>query len=245
MPNFDPQLLNEFANERIEAFHSARLNRLKEIDLNKVLKRKNPYLFRAKDMRSAPEMIHSLLEAYLSSSEEELFGREFLESLAIRVSSEAANGRKSSASGIDLEFERENTRFLVSIKSGPNWGNNDQKRRLVQNFEQAMRVLQQGDATTHVQPVLGICYGRAKTTNLRNYIKYEGQSFWHFLSGDPALYTNLIEPVGYRAREHNESFQARRDRLEAQFIQEFSDGFCHADGTIDWSRLLRFNAGNM
>ncbi len=177
MPTFDPRRLNEFANERIEAFHNARLNRLKEIDLNKVLRRKNPYLFRAKDMRSASEMIHSLLEAYLSSSEEELFGRNFLEGLAIQVSSEATNGRKSPATGIDLEFERKDTRYLVSIKSGPNWGNNDQKRRLVQNFEQAVRVLQQGDATTHVQPVLGICYGRARTTQLRNYIKYEDQSF--------------------------------------------------------------------
>lgn len=245
MPTFDPQRLNEFANERIEAFHSARLNRLRDIDLNKVLRRKNPYLFRAKDMRSATEMVHSLLEAYLSSSEEELFGRNFLESLAIQVSSETANGRKSSATGIDLEFERNNTRYLVSIKSGPNWGNNDQKRRLVQNFELAIRVLQQGDFTTHVQPVLGICYGRAKTTQLRNYIKYEGQGFWHFLSGDPTLYANLIEPTGFRAREHSESFRARREQVEEQFIEEFSDEFCYPDGTIDWNRLLKFNSGNM
>ncbi|MDE0609449.1 MAG: PmeII family type II restriction endonuclease [Anaerolineaceae bacterium] len=107
------------------------------------------------------------------------------------------------------------------------------KRRLVQNFEQAVRVLQQGDATTHVQPVLGICYGRSRTTQLRNYIKYEGQSFWHFLSGDPALYVNLIEPAGFRAREHSESFRARRKQVEKQFIEEFSRDYCYPDGTID------------
>ena len=140
MPTFDPRRLNEFASEKIEEFHNARLERLQKVKLNTILRRKNPYLFRAKDMQSASEMVRSLLDAYLSSSEEELFGRNFLESLVIRVSSEADGGRKSSAEGIDLEFERKDTRCLVSIKSGPNWGNNDQKRRLLQNFEQAVRV---------------------------------------------------------------------------------------------------------
>ena len=166
MATLDPQRLNEFASARIEEFHNARLDRLQKVRLNNVLRRKNPYLFRAKDMQSAPEMVRSLLDAYLSSSEEELFGRIFLESLAIRVSGEVANGRKSPAEGIDLEFERDTTHFLVSIKSGPNWGNNSQKTRLVENFQLAVKVLQQGDASSHIQPVLGICYGRAKTTNL-------------------------------------------------------------------------------
>lgn len=245
MKEIDSQRLNEFANERIEAFHSARLQRLQKIVLKDVLKRKNPYLFRAKDMRSAPEMICSLLDAYLSSSEEELFGRNFLESLAIFISGEVSGGRKSSAVGIDLEFDRSNTRFLVSIKSGPNWGNKDQKDKLVSNFQTAIIILQQGASITNIQPVLGICYGKARKTFLRNYHKYEGQSFWHFLSGDPDLYTRLIEPVSYRAREHNKSFRKRRTQLEEQFINEFTDGFCHPDGTIDWDRLLRFNSGNL
>ena len=245
MPAFDPRRLNEFASERIEAFHNARLERLQKVKLNTILRRKNPYLFHAKDMQSASEMVHSLLDAYLSSSEEELFGRNFLESLVIRVSSETDGGRKSSAEGIDLEFDRQNTRFLVSIKSGPNWGNHSQKQRLAQNFRTAVRVLQQGDSTAHIQPVLGICYGRARATNVANYIKYEGQGFWHFLSGDPNLYTSLIEPVGYLAREHNDSFRERRSQLEEQFVNEFTVDFCHPDGTIDWDRLLKFNSGNM
>ena len=104
-------------------------------------------------------------------------------------------------------------------------GNHSQKQRLAQNFRTAVRVLQQGDSTAHIQPVPGICYGRAKATNVANYIKYEGQGFWHFLSGDPNLYTSLIEPVGYLAREQNESFRKRRAALEAEFIEEFTEDF--------------------
>ena len=111
MPTFDPRRLNEFAGERIEEFHNARFERLQKVKLNTILRRKNPYLFRAKDMQSASQMVHSLLDAYLSSSEEELFGRNFLESLVIRVSSENDGGRKSSAEGIDLEFDRQTPAF--------------------------------------------------------------------------------------------------------------------------------------
>jgi len=65
------------------------------------------------------------------------------------------------------------------------------------------------------------------------------------LSGDPALYVNLIEPAGFRAREHSESFRTRRKQVEKQFIEEFSRDYCFPDGTIDWNLLLKFNSGNL
>ena len=50
------------------------------------------------------------------------------------------DGRKSSAEGIDLEFERDTIYYLVSIKSGPNWGNSGQIKKMVQNFAKARRI---------------------------------------------------------------------------------------------------------
>ena len=51
---------------------------LKKLRLNKVLQAVRIRIcFVQKTCGLLPEMIHSLLEAYLSSSEEELFGREF------------------------------------------------------------------------------------------------------------------------------------------------------------------------
>jgi hypothetical protein len=52
-----------------------------------------------------------------------------MEKIAIFTCSQAFGGRKSSAVGIDLEFETESTKYLISIKSGPNWGNSSQKRK--------------------------------------------------------------------------------------------------------------------
>jgi len=97
--------VNEFANENIVDFHRKRINSLESLKLTKLL-RKNPYLFKAKNIQTAGELIKGLLDAFLSSSEEKLFG-DFLENLAIFIANQTCGGHKSSAPGIDLEFENQ------------------------------------------------------------------------------------------------------------------------------------------
>jgi len=213
MPELDAQRLWEFVNSRIEDFHDKRIERLARLELNDVLKRKNPYLFKAKHLQTAPALVESILDAHISSSEEKMFG-DFLEELAVFISGEMYGGRKSSAKGIDLEFDREGTRYLVSIKSGPNWGNSSQKSALESDFKNACRVQRQGRHGLNVQAVLGISYGKTRTSDMGVYVRYTGQSFWHFLSTDPSLYIDIIEPIGYRAKQHTEAFEERKQRLE-------------------------------
>ena len=106
----------------IQKFHKRRLESLADLKLNKILTRKNPYLFRAKNQNTAQDLIKTVLDAHLSSQEEGIFGG-FLEELAIFICSKVYGGKKSSAEGIDLEFSKDNISYIVSIKSGPNWGN--------------------------------------------------------------------------------------------------------------------------
>src|SRR4051812_21906244 len=104
MNKFSVRELNEFVNNNIDQFHKRRLEILQSLKLTKVLTSKNPYLFKAKNLNSANDLINDLLSAFLSSSEEKLFG-DFLERLAIFVAEKTSGGRKSTATGIDLEFE--------------------------------------------------------------------------------------------------------------------------------------------
>ena len=107
---------------------------------NYVLKRKNIYLFKAKNISTAGDLVKGILDAFLSSSEEGLFGG-FLEELAIFVCGQVFDGRKSSGEGIDLEFERDETKYIVSIKSGPSWGNSSQIQKMRDNFSKAKKIL--------------------------------------------------------------------------------------------------------
>jgi hypothetical protein len=233
----------EYVNHHIGEFHDSRIARLQGMRLREVLRKKNPYLFRAKNLLTAERLVESVLDAFLSSSEEELFGK-FLEGLVIFVASKTVGGRKSAATGIDLEFTKDNVTYLVAIKSGQNWGNSSQYRALRENFKTAVRIMRQGVSVKHVQPVLGMCYGKMKRKDTGEYIKMAGQEFWYFVSGNEMLYADIIEPIGHRARQHNERYEEERAALVNRFTSEFSSEFC-VRGRIDWKKLVIFNSGNL
>ena len=105
MPLPSPEEIRDYVSGNVSAFHETRLARLEELKLNKILKRKNPYLFKAKNILTAEALVRVLLDAHLSSQEETLFG-DFLEGLGIYINARTFGGKKSSAEGIDLEFDR-------------------------------------------------------------------------------------------------------------------------------------------
>src|SRR5579871_6725480 len=211
MDKLDLGRVSEFVNLNIDSFHRNRLLKIQELRLNDVLKRKNPYLFRAKNVTLASELVSSILDASLSSSEEGLFGG-FLEQLAIFVNELAFHGQKSSAPGIDLEFTRDGVRYLVAVKSGPNWGNKDQHSSLRVNFRNAIKILRQSPRIANVQAILGTCYGKSKTVDNGEYIRICGQQFWEFISGESNLYIDLIKPLGYEAKKHNENYEVEKNK---------------------------------
>ena len=232
----------KFMDREFVKFYKSETEILKKATLSDILEKKNPYLLKTKNVALVHDLVVGALDAFLSSSEEKIFG-DFLEELAIFISERTCGGRKSPATGIDLEFENEGTRYLVSIKSGPNWGNNAQHRRQEQDFQAAVRVLRQSRRNVNIEPVLGICYGKVRTSHLRGYLKVVGQNFWCLISGEKKLYTDIIEPIGYRAKQHNNAFLKQKDKVVNLFTQQFLDEFCE-EGAINWKKLVEFNSGN-
>lgn len=230
-----------FVEDNIGEFHERRADSLQSLKLTQVLKRKNPYLFKAKNINDAHDLVKLILDAHLSSQEETIFG-EFLEMLAIFVCGKVFGGRKSSAEGIDLEFTQGNVTYIVAVKSGPHWGNSSQIKRMVDNFKQAKRILRTSNNKANIQAVNGCCYGRENQPDKVDYLKLCGQEFWEFISGNDSLFVDIVEPLGYRAKERNEEFFAEYSRILNLFTQEFMDNFC-VDGRIDWDELVQFNSG--
>ncbi|MBI5879058.1 MAG: cytosolic protein [Chloroflexi bacterium] len=234
--------VNAYVNEHIVAFHQQRLSSLQQLTLPKLV-RKNPYLFRAKNVNAASELITGLLDAFLSSSEEKLFG-DFLEHLAIFVAERTSGGQKSSAQGVDLEFHNDGIHYLVSVKSGPSWGNSSQHTQLERDLKNAVARVKQLNRGANVEAVLGICYGKTKTSRLRGYLKVVGQNFWYLISENRDLYIDIIEPIGYRAKQHNDAFDSEKDNLTNRLTKSFIERYCTANGAIDWVRFVQANSGN-
>lgn len=233
--------MEHYVKDHIAEFHTSRIKSLRELKLRDVLKSKNPYLFRVKNVIGATEMVTAIVNAHISSNEETIFGN-WLEQVAIFVNRHVYGGQKSSTKGIDLEFEKDGIRYLVVIKSGPNWGNAAQQDDLISTFKTALKTLRTSGAKVHTHCVNGCCYGRSyKDAGV--YEKYCGEKFWTFISGNAELYKTIIKPLGHMARERNEEFQEQLEASLTLFVVDFAKEFCTSDGKIDWNKLIEFNSG--
>ena len=235
------QEIIDYVEANIQNFHQRRLENLQKLKLMGVIKRKNPYLFKAKNINTAQDFVKIILDAFLSSQEEGIFGG-FLEELAIFICSQVYGGQKSSTEGIDLEFGKDSIRYIVSIKSGPNWGNSSQIAKMRDNFRKAKQILNTNTSSANVVAVNGCCYGKNRTPNKGDYWKLCGQQFWEFISGDNNLYTDIIEPLGHQAKEKNEQFMQEYAKVINKFTSEFIGTFCDTDGSILWQEIVKFNS---
>jgi hypothetical protein len=242
MPAIRPADLRAFIETNIPDFHQKRLASLSKLSLDSVLKRKNPYLYKAKNINTSGEFVHAMLDAHLSSQEETIFGA-FLEQLAIFVCDKVYGGKKSSAEGIDLEFIRDGTLHLVSIKSGPNWGNSGQIQKMKDHFRKAAQIL--GTNRRSKQKTIfvnGCCYGREKVEEKGDYLKLCGQRFWECISGSDTLYTDIVAPLGHRAKERNDEFQEEYAKVINRFDRDFLTAYCGSDGRIRWEDIVALNS---
>lgn len=233
--------VTQYVEEHIGVFHQKRIDRLKNLHLGAILKKKNPYLFKAKHLQTSEQIVRSLADAFISSNEETIFG-DWLEGLAIFINQKVYGGWKSGIPGVDLEFDNDNTRYIVAIKSGPNWGNSSQIKKMADDFKSAKKTLRTSNSRLNVVAVNGCCYGKDSKPDKGEYYKYCGQHFWAFISGENDLYKSIIEPLGYAAKEKNQEFEESYSKMINKFTIEFGEDFCSKDGAILWGKLLEFNS---
>jgi hypothetical protein len=112
------------------------------------------------------------------------------------------------------------------------------------DFRTAVRTLRTSNSNLNIICINGCCYGQDKNPDKGNYFKYCGQDFWEFISGDGNLYTEIIEPLGYKAKERNEEFlKAYYQRINV-FTLEFMNEYCDKNGVINWKRIVEFNSSS-
>ena len=185
------------ANAAIESF-TAKLRRKLAEPPEKLVTRKNPFLFRVRVNSDAYEFAQMITNAYLSSSEETMFGN-VLEEIAISICKHSKGGWKSTADKIDLEYARDDTRYIMQIKSGTNWGNSSQRQSLVNSFQKAMKILRQGNPDLNVRCIEGICYGKSMIRDLGTHKRYVGHSFWKEISDWEGTAAAVMDLIGTHA----------------------------------------------
>lgn len=227
----------------LETFYGTLIEKIDGLDIVNVMKRKNPYLYRAKAMENASEIVESVLSAFVSSSEETIFGNCFFEPIAIA----ASGGNKALAEGIDIMIQdnTSNTIYAVAVKSGPSVFNADSKKRQEQNFMAASKLAQQAKA--RYEAYIGYCYGKKKDSGRgkpKMYQELAGKRFWTELTGDEDFYIKIIAFMGTLPEQYVASYKESYNKAFNRLVRQFANDFCKEDGSIDWEKLVEFNSGD-
>jgi len=249
MKQLNYEKLNAFiASDVIQPFYKIRLDRLKSASLAIIAKRKNPYLFKAKNIDTAGDLAKAILDAFLSSQEETIFG-DLMENLAVHVCSKVFGGRKAEEKkykSVDLIFSRDKKFYIVSIKSGPNWGNSDQINAMRKNFKSARKIIQIELGARSIIAVNGCMYGRDKNPHkvsrknpALSYHKICGQPFWELISGDDQLYKKIIQPLDKEAKKRDETFKKLYVRKINEMTKDIVNLFYTKDN-LDWDKIIDY-----
>ena len=233
---YDEQAVIQAIASALETFYGTLIEKIDGLNIQKVMRRKNPYLYRAKAMQS-------VLTALVSSSEETIFGNCFFEPIAIA----ASGGNKALAEGIDIMIQNNETNTIsaIAVKSGPSVFNADSKKRQEQNFTAASKLAQQAKA--RYEAYIGYCYGKKKESGRgkpKMYQELAGKRFWAELTGDEEFYIKIIGYMGTMPEKYVADYKESYNRAANRLVREFANSFCREDGSIDWEKLVEFNSGD-
>ncbi|MDR3279416.1 MAG: hypothetical protein LBT23_02790 [Synergistaceae bacterium] len=235
----EPEVIKAVA-VALDDFYKILIAKLGKLNIKAVMRRKNPYLFRAKAMKGASQIVDALLTAFVSSSEETIFGNVFFEPIATA----AAQGQKALAEGVDVMVERDNTVYAIAVKSGTSVFNSSSKKKQEQNFAAAQKLAQQ--AKKRFVPIVGYGYGKKnppKSGRPKFYEELAGQAFWAELTGDEDFYLKLVRFMEALPEKYVEEFDSAYQKAANKLVREFTLEFCREDGSIYWEKLVKFNSG--
>lgn len=236
----NPKVLEKEISNLLDDFYRRRISKISELKLKDTVKRKNPYLYKAIGVEKASEIVEQLLTAYMSSSDEGIFGNIFFEPLAKFVS----GGQVSPSEGVDIAIENDKVYKAIAVKSGPSVFNAQSKRRQAQDFKALNNRLKK--LQKQFDPIVGYCYGKKKQKNPNaDFKELAGQDFWAEITGDEDFYLKIIQLMKEKPNQHVDQYKKAWSAAVNRFTKEFVEEFCFDNGAIDWEKLTKFNSGNI
>ena len=234
------------AVERLESFHARRLAKLDAIKITGLLK-KNPYLYRAIGHVAASDYVRAVLDAFVSSSDETIFGNEFFEPLAQWAAEQAYRGQNGvtvqagGGAGYDFSIETPTEYKAVAVKSGTNIFNAQSSKQQTTELDAVQSRIRKAKKVFH--PIIGYGYGRKRQKDADpKVLKLAGQAFWAEITGEEDFYQRISSALGGKptqlAMEFEKAYAQARNRLEKAFM----DAYVDVEGNIDWPQLIAFNS---
>ena len=226
--------------------YSKRFGALGRLTLGKLLN-KNPYLYRALGLADSSEFIEQLLIAYVSSSDETIFGNDFIEPLAIfsaqnrtTPADEQWQVSVGASAGQDIAIETASAYLAISVKSSKNILNSQSAKGQSGEFLALQARLKK--INKRFRPIIGFGYGR-KTSQKDTVIdKLAGQAFWETITGESNYYLRISDAMESFATKHGALYKEAFESKHQQLLREFMIDYVSPKGIILWDKVVIFNS---
>jgi hypothetical protein len=241
----DEARLDAKVGELLSVFYGKRFSTLNDMKLNQLVN-KNPYLYRAIGYNDPREFIDQLLSAFVSSSDETVFGNDFLEPLALWSAGEynppdgSRNVTVGAGAGQDIAIETAKEYLAISVKSGKNILNAQSGKGQNAEFDALQARLRK--LNKQFRAILGFGYGRKQSRKKSSVEKLAGQVFWELLTGESDYYLRVSKSIGKYAENHSREYKKAYEAKKGQLLQDFTTNFVAADGKILWDDVVKFNS---
>ncbi len=231
----------------LSILYAKRFATLEKLKLTKLLS-KNPYLYRALGIGDGLELLRQMLVAFVSSSDETIFGNEFFEPLARWAASESTGHSGGirvvtvgDAAGIDIAITDSTTYAAISVKSGKNIFNSQSSKGQSSEFDALQARLKK--LGKQFLPYIGYGYGRkAQPKKAQVVDRVAGEKFWYLLTNEPEFYLRIAAAIGAHSSDHGVTYRRAFDKKCNSLVKEFSTNFVNDEGSIEWNRVVAFNS---
>lgn len=243
------KLLTQEVGRLLETLYGKRLGALDKLKLGRLLS-KNPYLYRALGFSDSSEFMMQLMVAFISSSDETIFGNDFLEPLAIfaaRQANEHGDVERTvtvgAGAGQDIAIETATSYLAISVKSGKNIFNAQSTKGQSAEFTALTSRLKKLNKS--IRPIIGYGYGRKRQVKASQDEKLAGQSFWQMLTGEADFYLRLSAAMETFAGEHGAVYKTAFELKHQQLLREFMIDYVDEAGHILWQKVVAFNSAEV
>ena len=226
--------------------YGKRFAALDKLTLERLLA-KNPYLYRALGISDASEFIHQLMIAFVSSSDETIFGNDFFEPLAIFAAKNSATTKRElrsvsvgAGAGQDIAIETANAYLAISVKSGTNIFNSQSSKGQGSEFQALQSRLKK--LNKMFRPIIGYGYGRKTLRAASTVEKLAGQAFWELLSGESDFYLRISRSMEQFSISHGAEYKIKFETKRHQLLRDFMIDYVRQDGVILWDKVVAFNS---
>lgn len=242
----DDEMLEREIGGLLAVLYGKRFATLEKLKLTKLLN-KNPYLYRALGIGDSSEFIMQLMVAFVSSSDETIFGNDFIEPLAIFAARHANQHDEAertvtvgAGSGQDIAIETARSYLAISVKSGKNIFNAQSTKGQDSEFTALTSRLKKLNKA--LRPIIGYGYGRKRQLKASNVEKFAGQAFWRLLTGEVDFYLRISAAMETFSGEHGQSYTTAFEKKHQQLLREFMINYVDEDGSIRWKAIVAFNS---